>query len=72
MGLNVHDVCPPNEPIIEGMVFTIEPGIYIKEESMGVRLENDVLIGKDTNFDFMANIPIEADEIEELMNAPRH
>jgi Xaa-Pro aminopeptidase len=72
MGLNVHDVCPPNEPIIEGMVFTIEPGIYIKEESMGVRLENDVLIGKDTNFDLMANIPIEADEIEELMNAPRH
>jgi Xaa-Pro aminopeptidase len=72
MGLDVHDVCPPHEPVSEGMVFTIEPGIYIREESMGVRLENDVVIGKDSNFDLMGKIPIEADEIEELMNAPRH
>jgi Xaa-Pro aminopeptidase len=68
MGLDVHDVAPPHEPFAEGMVFTIEPGIYIREEGLGVRLENDVIIGKDANFDLMGNIPIEADEIEELMN----
>lgn len=69
LGLDVHDVCPPHEPFAEGMVFTIEPGIYIREESMGVRLENDVVIGKDKNFDLMHNIPIEVEELEELMNA---
>lgn len=68
MGLDVHDVAPPHEPFAEGMVFTIEPGIYIREENMGIRLENDVFIGKDSNFDLMGKIPIEADEIEELMN----
>jgi Xaa-Pro aminopeptidase len=68
LGLDVHDVCPPHEPFAEGMVFTIEPGIYIREEGLGIRLENDVLIGKDQNFDLMGNIPIEADEIESLMN----
>ena len=50
------------------MVFTIEPGIYLREEGFGVRLENDVLIGKDANVDLMGTIPIEPDEIEELMN----
>ncbi|TAE77565.1 MAG: M24 family metallopeptidase [Verrucomicrobia bacterium] len=68
LGLDVHDVCPPHEPFAEGNVFTIEPGIYIREEGLGVRIENDVLLGKDRNIDLMANIPIEADEIEELMN----
>lgn len=68
LGLDVHDVFPAHEPVREGMVFTIEPGIYIREENLGVRLENDVLIGKDGNIDLMANIPIEADEIEALMN----
>lgn len=67
LGLDVHDVTPFNEPVREGMVFTIEPGIYIPEENMGVRLENDVLIEKDGNRDLMGNIPIEADEIEALM-----
>ena len=67
LGLDVHDVFPPHEPFAEGMVFTIEPGIYIREEGLAVRLENDVLIGTDTNFDLMGNIPIEADEIEALM-----
>ena len=71
LGLDVHDVCPPHEPFAEGMVFTIEPGIYIREERMGVRLENDVVIGKDGNFDLMGNIPIEAEEIEALMQASR-
>jgi Xaa-Pro aminopeptidase len=68
LGLDVHDVSPPQQPFGEGMVFTIEPGIYIREEGLGVRLENDVVIGKDSNFDLMGKIPIEADEIEELMN----
>lgn len=67
LGLDVHDVCPPHEPFAEGMVFTIEPGIYIREEALGVRLENDVVIGINGNFDLMGKIPIEADEIEALM-----
>jgi Xaa-Pro aminopeptidase len=67
LGLDVHDVAPPHEPFAEGMVFTIEPGIYIREENLGVRLENDVLIGRDSNFDLMGNIPIEAEEIESIM-----
>lgn len=67
LGLDVHDVSPPNEPVSEGMVFTIEPGIYIRSEGIGVRLENNYLIGKDANTDLMKTIPIEADEIEELM-----
>lgn len=67
LGLDVHDVSPPNEAFAEGMVMTIEPGIYIREEGIGIRLENNVVIGKDDNFDLMGNIPIEADEIEALM-----
>jgi Xaa-Pro aminopeptidase len=67
LGLDVHDVSPPHQPFAEGMVFTIEPGIYIREEALGVRLENDVVIQKDRNFDLMGKIPIEADEIESLM-----
>ncbi len=69
LGLDVHDVSPPNEPIAAGMVLTIEPGIYIPEENLGIRLENDVLIGTSHNEDLMASIPIEAEEIEELMHA---
>jgi Xaa-Pro aminopeptidase len=67
LGLDVHDVCPPHQAFAEGMVFTIEPGIYIREEALGVRLENDFVIGEDKNFDLMGKIPIEAEEIEELM-----
>ena len=67
LGLDVHDVAPPHQPFAEGMVFTIEPGIYIREEALGVRLENDFVIGKDKNFDLMGKIPIEAEEIEALM-----
>jgi Xaa-Pro aminopeptidase len=67
LGLDVHDVAPPNEPFAEGMVFTIEPGIYIREEGIGIRLENNIVIGRNGNTDLMAGIPIEADEIEELM-----
>jgi len=68
LGLDVHDVFPPHEPFAVGMVFTIEPAIYIREENLAVRLENTVYIGEDANIDLMADIPIEADEIEALMN----
>lgn len=67
LGLDVHDVSPSNQAVAPGMIFTIEPGIYIPEEGMGIRLENDYLIGENGNIDLMASIPIEADEIEELM-----
>ena len=53
------------------MVFTVEPGIYIREEGLGIRLENDILIGETANTDLMADIPIEADEIEALMSRAR-
>ena len=67
LGLDVHDVGDFNIPIKEGMVFTCEPGIYILEEELGVRIENDILITKDGPKDLMKNIPIEVDEIEMLM-----
>jgi Xaa-Pro aminopeptidase len=67
LGIDVHDVGHMWKPVHAGMVFTIEPGIYIREENLGVRLENNVLIGQDRNIDLMASIPIEADEIEALM-----
>jgi Xaa-Pro aminopeptidase len=68
LGLDVHDVGTMYEPITPGMVFTVEPGIYIQEEGLGIRLENNIVILADGHFDLMGNIPIEADEIEELMN----
>lgn len=68
LGLDVHDVGLWDKPIQEGMVFTCEPGIYILEENLGIRLENDLLITKNQPFDLMSNIPIEANEIEDLMN----
>ncbi|HCW05939.1 MAG TPA: X-Pro aminopeptidase [Cytophagales bacterium] len=69
LGLDVHDVGNMHDKVQVGSVWTIEPGIYIKEEGFGVRLENNVLIGENENFDLMKNIPIEAVEIEELMNS---
>jgi Xaa-Pro aminopeptidase len=68
LGLDVHDVGNFFEPISENMVFTVEPGIYIKEEKIGIRLEDNVVIKNDGVFNLMRNIPIEVDEIEELMN----
>lgn len=67
LGLDVHDVGESNPVFQPGMVFTIEPGIYIPEESIGIRLENDVLIGETENTDLMADIPIDIDEVERLM-----
>jgi Xaa-Pro aminopeptidase len=68
LGLDVHDVGFTTEPMQEGWVMTVEPAIYIPEENIGVRLENDVLIREEGNLDLMADIPIEADDIEERMN----
>lgn len=69
MGLDVHDVEERNRPFEAGMVLTVEPGIYIREENLGIRLENDILITNNGPVDLMVNIPIEADEIEALMNS---
>ncbi len=70
LGLDVHDVGNVYRPFEVGMVFTVEPGIYIREENLGIRLENNVVITKDGVHDLMRNIPIEAEEIEDLMNTP--
>jgi Xaa-Pro aminopeptidase len=69
IGLDVHDVGSWTKPIEAGTLFTVEPGIYIREESLGIRLENDILIAEDGNVDLMANIPLEIEEIEAAMNA---
>lgn len=69
IGLNTHDYGELKTPMKANMVFTVEPGIYIPAEGMGIRLEDDVVIQeKGEPFNLMRNIPIEADEIEELMN----
>jgi Xaa-Pro aminopeptidase len=67
LGIDVHDLGTRTEPIRPGMVFTVEPGIYIEEEKMGIRIENNVLITKNGHKDLMKNIPITAEEIESLM-----
>ncbi|MFB0924564.1 MAG: aminopeptidase P N-terminal domain-containing protein [Vicingaceae bacterium] len=68
IGLDVHDVENRATPFSEGMILTVEPGIYIPGENLGIRLENDVLITKDGQHDLMRKIPLEAEEIEDLMN----
>lgn len=68
LGLDVHDVGDTNTPMQPGMVFTCEPGIYIREEGIGIRLENDVLVTSGDPDDLMKNIPIDYQEIESLMN----
>ena len=68
LGLDVHDVGNKYRPFASGMVFTCEPGIYIREEGLGIRLENNILITENGNVDLMAHIPIEAEEIEDIMN----
>lgn len=67
LGVDVHDLGTKTEPLKAGMLLTVEPGIYIEEEKMGVRIENNIWITKNGNIDLMKNIPIEADEIEKLM-----
>lgn len=67
MGLDVHDVGNTNEPMQAGWVMTVEPGIYLPDEGLAVRLENDVVVTDRGPLDLMADIPIEAEEIEERM-----
>lgn len=67
LGIDVHDLGTRTEPIKAGMLFTIEPGIYIEEEQMGVRIENNFWITKNGNIDLMKNIPITVEEIESYM-----
>ena len=67
LGLDVHDVGSKYEPFRPGMVVTCEPGLYIEEENMGIRIENDILITEEGPVDLMINIPIETDEIEAAM-----
>jgi Xaa-Pro aminopeptidase len=70
LGLDTHDVGIWHEPIQAGMVFTCEPGIYIPEEGLGIRLEDDLVVQESgTPFNLMKDIPLEAEEIEELMNS---
>jgi len=71
LGLDVHDVGNMYSKMTPGMVWTVEPGIYIREEGIGVRIENNVVITDDGVVDLMKNIPRDAEEIEELMNTSR-
>jgi len=71
LGLDVHDLGTRTAPITAGMVFTIEPGIYIKEEKMGVRIENNYWITRTGNQDLMKTMPIKAEEIESLMRVSK-
>ncbi|MBL0053139.1 MAG: M24 family metallopeptidase, partial [Bacteroidetes bacterium] len=68
LGLDVHDVGLWHKPIQPGMVFTVEPGIYIREENLGIRLENNVMVTMGEPLDMFKNIPVQAEEIEQLMN----
>ena len=67
LGLGVHDLAPVNGPFEAGWVVTVEPGIYIPDEGLGVRLENDLLVTPDGCVDLCAHVPIEADDIESLI-----
>ena len=70
MGLDTHDYGILTEPMKANMVFTVEPGIYIPAEGFGIRLEDNIIVQESGEpFNMMRNIPIQADEIEELMNA---
>lgn len=68
LGLDVHDVASVYAKFKPGMVFTVEPGIYIREEGIGIRLEDNILITENGHKNLMRNIPIHAEEIEDLMN----
>jgi Xaa-Pro aminopeptidase len=69
LGLDVHDLALTVGPMQAGWVMTVEPGIYIREEGFGVRIENDFVVQEGGNVDLTESIPIEAEHIEELMNA---
>ena len=67
LGLGVHDLAPLNGPFQPGWVITVEPGIYIPEEGIGVRLENDILVTTSGPVDLSAHVPIRADDVEQLV-----
>lgn len=67
LGLDVHDLGTRNEPVKEGMLFTIEPGIYVEEEQIGVRIENNYWLTANGNKDLFKGIPITVEEIEQYM-----
>jgi Xaa-Pro aminopeptidase len=67
LGLDVHDLGHKDTEFLPGMVLTCEPGIYVPSEKIGIRLENDILITKDGNEDLMKDIPIEIEDIEQMM-----
>jgi Xaa-Pro aminopeptidase len=67
LGIDVHDIGTKHLPIKEGMLFTVEPGIYIEEEQMGIRIENNIWITKTGHVDLFKNIPITVEEIEHCM-----
>ena len=67
LGLDVHDLGPRVEPLKAGMLLTVEPGIYIEEEGMGIRIENNVWLTRKGNIDLFKGIPITAEEIEMAM-----
>lgn len=69
LGLDVHDFASRYKPFEAGNILTCEPGIYIPAEGLGIRIENNILITHDGNVDLMADIPVEAGEIEEIMNS---
>ena len=69
LGLDVHDYGDKYRPLETGMVLTCEPGIYIRDEAIGIRIENDILISADGPIDLTEGIPREAEEIEELMKS---
>lgn len=69
LGLDVHDLAEAGQPIEVGWVMTVEPGIYLPDEGFGIRLENDILVTAKGPVDLMADIPVEAAEIEDLMRS---
>jgi len=72
LGVDVHDLGTRTEPLRAGMLLTVEPGIYIEEEKLGIRIENNVWLTKNGNKDLMKNIPITVDEIEACMKNTNH
>ncbi|MBM3954065.1 MAG: aminopeptidase P family protein [Planctomycetes bacterium] len=69
LGLGVHDLAPQDGPLAAGWIMTVEPGLYIPEEGIGVRLENDILVTEQGPIDLCSHVPMDADEIERLLAA---
>lgn len=72
LGLDVHDLGTKTDPLKAGMLLTVEPGIYIEEEQMGIRIENNIWLTKNGNVDLMKNIPVTVEDIEALMKREKN